>query len=345
MDLIIKLRDHSKEVRRKAKAAYGNEANTREYLIKPFLEVLGYDTTEPNDVAAEFTADIGKYNEKVDYALKKNGRPVILVEFKAASEVLSRKHTAQLQRYINSKLDVRFGVLTNGIEYQFYADLEKENVMDDDAFLTVDMRHLNDDHCAGLSLFTKSGFDVETCLDAARTLKYRQRIKDVLNQTFDPLSDEIVKLLVKKVYSGSYTKFVRDQFTPLVKQAWVEFVNSKKVTIEPITDPIGQQPKQVSTGSSLELPVSGTYNGQQFDATLILKERFHLLDKQNMRFHGALMNHAVAATEAAREIDEGVDYVVGWTFWEFHHPDTKELTPIKELFENETLRNRMRSRL
>ena len=143
MNLDEKLRKLSEEVKRKSEAAHGNEANTREYLIKPFLAALGYDTAEPNDVAAEFTADFVKHSERVDYALKKDGKPIILIEFKAASVVLSRKDTAQLQRYINSKLDVRFGMLTNGIEYQFYTDLDKTNVMDDQPFLIVDLLHLN----------------------------------------------------------------------------------------------------------------------------------------------------------------------------------------------------------
>ena len=77
MNLDEKLRKLSEEVRRKSEAAHGNEANTREYLIKPFFAALGYDTAEPNDVAAEFTADFVKHSERVDYALKKDGKPII----------------------------------------------------------------------------------------------------------------------------------------------------------------------------------------------------------------------------------------------------------------------------
>ncbi len=41
-------------------------------LISPFIRSMGYDTEDPREVLAEFTANVvGKKGEKIDYALKK----------------------------------------------------------------------------------------------------------------------------------------------------------------------------------------------------------------------------------------------------------------------------------
>jgi hypothetical protein len=86
----------------------------------------------------EFTADIGKKkNEKVDYAIVVDGKPIILIEAKNHTESLDR-HKTQLERYF-TVTDSKFGVLTNGIEYRFYSDLEKENVMDNSPFFTINL--------------------------------------------------------------------------------------------------------------------------------------------------------------------------------------------------------------
>lgn len=60
------------------------EEQTKMYFIAPFLNILGYNVFNPDDVIAEYVADIGaKKGEKVDYALKIDGNIEILIEAKA----------------------------------------------------------------------------------------------------------------------------------------------------------------------------------------------------------------------------------------------------------------------
>ena len=84
MDLVEKLRELSAEVESRLAAAKRSEANTSQFLVMPFFEALGYGVHNPNDVEPEFTADVGIQREKVDYALKRDGNPVVLVEVKYA---------------------------------------------------------------------------------------------------------------------------------------------------------------------------------------------------------------------------------------------------------------------
>lgn len=119
------------------------EESTKMSLVVPLFQLLGYDVFNPNEFCPEYIADVGiKKGEKVDYAILENGQPNILVECKSCSEQLD-KHSSQLFRYFGTS-PAKFGILTNGIIYRFYTDLEESNKMDLVPFLEIDMTNLKD---------------------------------------------------------------------------------------------------------------------------------------------------------------------------------------------------------
>lgn len=63
-----------------------NEAQTRNYLIDPFLHLVGWNTHDPNQVAIEFKPDFAKTHERVDYALLHEEQPVVLIEAKSTDK-------------------------------------------------------------------------------------------------------------------------------------------------------------------------------------------------------------------------------------------------------------------
>lgn len=61
-------------------------------IVLPFLKILGYDIFNPFEFVPEFTADTGtKKGEKVDYAIMKNGEPVMIIEVKPCDIDLNTK--------------------------------------------------------------------------------------------------------------------------------------------------------------------------------------------------------------------------------------------------------------
>ena len=116
---------------------------TKNAFIMPFIQVLGYDVFNPLEVVPEMDCDIAKKKgEKIDYAIMKDGAPIMLIECKHWKQDLNL-HDNQLKRYyVASK--AKFGVLTNGIVYRFYADLIKENIMDDVPFLEINLEKIRD---------------------------------------------------------------------------------------------------------------------------------------------------------------------------------------------------------
>ena len=206
------------------KANLPTEEATKNALIMPFISALGYDVFNPLEVLPEMSCDIGtKKGEKIDYAILKDGEPIILIECKHWQQDLNL-HDNQLLRYFNVS-KAKFGVLTNGIIYRFYTDLEEPNIMDKKPFLEVNLLDLKDTQIDELKKFHRSYFNVETILSSASELKYTGEIKAILYKELTAPSPEFVKFIGKKVYDGIFTPKAIEQFTSLVKRAFGSFVN------------------------------------------------------------------------------------------------------------------------
>lgn len=209
----------------KQKDSIATEEATKTAFIMPMIAALGYDVFNPFEVIPELDCDlIKKKGEKIDYAIMKDESPIILIECKHCKQDLNL-HDTQLQKYfVASK--ARFGVLTNGIEYRFYTDLEKINIMDEKPFLIVDMLELSDADIEQLKKFHKSYYSEEDVLSTANELKYTTEIKSILNNEFSSPTPEFVRFFARQAYtSGQITSKVIDMFTPLVKKSISSIIN------------------------------------------------------------------------------------------------------------------------
>lgn len=206
------------------KEQIATEEATKNAFIMPFIQMLGYDVFNPLEVVPEMDCDIAKKKgEKIDYAIFKDGEPIMLIECKHWKQDLDL-HNTQLQRYfVASK--AKFGILTNGIIYRFYTDLIKENIMDDTPFLELNMEDVKESQIEELKKFHKSYFDLDNILSTASQLKYLAGLKNIVKSEFSSPSDELVRLLAKRVYDTTITQKVLEQFTDLVKRALNGYVN------------------------------------------------------------------------------------------------------------------------
>ncbi|GHT46577.1 hypothetical protein AGMMS49965_24230 [Bacteroidia bacterium] len=206
------------------KANLQTEEATKNALIMPFINALGYDVFNPLEVVPEMSCDIGtKKGEKIDYAIMKDGEPVMLIECKHWAQNLTL-HDNQLLRYFHVS-KAKFGLLTNGIIFRFYTDLETPNKMDEKPFLEIDMLELKEVQIEELKKFHKSYFDVDTILSSASELKYTRALKEVFSKEFFNPSPELVKLFAKQVYDGIITTKLLEQFTELVRKSISGFIS------------------------------------------------------------------------------------------------------------------------
>lgn len=201
------------------------EEATKNALIMPFLQTLGYDVFNPTEVVPEFIADIGKKKgEKVDYAIMDESTPIALIECKCCTSTLNETHASQLHRYFHTT-KARIGILTNGVQYMFFSDLESKNVMDEKPFMTIDMLDLDEQLIPELKKLTKTTFELDSMLSTANNLKYTNEIKKQLELQLENPSPEFVKVVLSQFYKGMKTQQVIDHFTPLIKKSFKSLVS------------------------------------------------------------------------------------------------------------------------
>lgn len=226
MDFIEKLEDVADRAEDQLDRIETEEA-TKQALIIPFIKALGYDVYNLSEVVPEFTADFAdQKEEKVDYAILHEDDPVVLVECKTAGGTLSTDHAEQLFRYFQVT-EARIGVLTNGIRYRFFSDIEETNKMDERPFLELNLFDFSEPEIEELKKLRKSTFDLEEMVDAAHNLKYRKALLDYLQRQWQNPDDDFVHYMAGHVHDGRVTQRVRDKFRPIVRQALHQLVHDK----------------------------------------------------------------------------------------------------------------------
>lgn len=264
MDLIDQLRALSNRLPVLREHARTEEA-TKHALVLPFIAALGYSVFDPTEVVPEFVCDAGtKKGEKIDYALMRDGKPTILFECKQAGANLDEVHFNQLLRYYHVT-SARIGVLTNGIQYRFFTDLEEPNKMDAKPFLEFNLTDVNPAVVEEVKRLAKSTFNLDEVLGAAVDLKYTKEIKRILAEQMDEPADEFVRFFTSRVFTGLKTQKVLQQFTDITRRAMRQFVNERinerlksalgpdspsveaSRTVTPVAEPIPVEPAKIVT--------------------------------------------------------------------------------------------------
>lgn len=201
------------------------EEATKNALIMPFLNTLGYDVFNPLEVVPEFVADSRlKKDEKVDYAIMKDGKPIILIECKKIDndKLDVKKHAGQLFKYFTAS-KAKFIILTNGLVYKFFSDIEEPNVLDKEPFFTFNLLELKENQIETLSEFCKDNFDLEKAYSNAGDLKYIKQFEEVIENEYKTPSDDFVRYLINK--SGVCDGRITDKVIEKHKRTTVEAFN------------------------------------------------------------------------------------------------------------------------
>lgn len=246
MDLATRLSELQKRTIEHREVLLTEEA-AKTALVMPFLQSLGYDVFNPSEVVPEFTADVGtKKGEKVDYAICTGGKISILVECKPSSAPLNINHAAQLFRYF-SVTDARLAVLTNGVIYQFFSDVEKPNRMDDKPFFTFSMDAIKPTDVKTLEKFAKSAFDIDRIVQEAGQLKIQSLLRKELERELSEPSEEFIRLMATRVHEGRLTPAIRETFSRMmgatVAAILRDLVNDRLASALNASSPVVNEPE------------------------------------------------------------------------------------------------------
>ena len=227
MDFIDELRILSARIK-SIKDIIQTEEATKNAMVMPFIQILGYNPFDPLEVTPELVADVGtKKGEKVDYAIIKDAKPIIIFECKKSGAELNISHAGQLFRYFHVT-EAKFGVLTNGLTYKFFTDLEQPNKMDEKPFFEFNILEFKDRDVEELKKFAKSAYHLDTILTTANDLKYIRAIQQKLAEWISNPSEDFVRLASAELLgTRRFTPAIKDQFTAITKRAFEQLIGEK----------------------------------------------------------------------------------------------------------------------
>lgn len=242
----------------KQRDSIGTEQATKNAFILPMLSILGYDIHDPFEVVPEMDCDmVRQKGEKIDYAILKNGEPVIVIECKHCKHKLST-HEIQLKKYFVAT-KARFGVLTNGIEYKFYTDLDRANIMDEKPFLAVDLLNISDSDIEQLKKFHKSHYNEKAIINTASELQIMTALREIITRDFYKPTAEFVRYFIREINGGKSTAKQVEQYRPLVKQSIGNYIYdmakgalNEALKNEMQTEPISEEQEVCETATQEE---------------------------------------------------------------------------------------------
>jgi len=218
------------------------EETTKQALVLPLLDILGFSPFDPLKVKAEYCADLPgiKVGEKVDYALFSQGQPVMFIEAKSYSEKLTN-HTSQVARYFNATTGIKMSAITNGKEWRFFTDLKNANVMDAAPFLTVNFEAMGDTDAEQLSNFRYDNFQTDKLKTFAEQRVYLDLFTGVIGACLREVDSEFVKFIAARASLPRQltTKYL-ESLGPIIKQAVAESLSSMVVSGLSVSLPVFQ---------------------------------------------------------------------------------------------------------
>ena len=343
------LEQYVKRVKERYNDCRGGEQATKAALIAPLFAILGYDLADPRECKPEYRTDFGKGEKAafpVDWAFLIDGAFAFFVEAKAAGAKIT-KYAEQLGMYFAKEPTVKLGILTNGVQWKFFTDLDHEHIMDKELFLTWNVL---EDELIPLDLLTllqKSQFKQQLIRTFAEGIRRRSLLVDGLTRLLEGPSPEFVKLAVQNIVTvhgenietRNLTPRVIAEWTPILANAiqdWAKRYALAMALERPtakvpsgIDKPAGGTSPPVDQGGSLAaliragvlvppLQLFRRYKGKMLEATL--------LAGGGVEFQGQRYDTCSGAAAAARATVSGHQMTTnGWTFWQYRDAGGKKL--------------------
>jgi hypothetical protein len=326
-----------------------NEQDTKASLIKPILEALGWDTSDPEQVRHEFKTN--PKDNPVDYALMHIRQPRLMVEAKGLGESLDdQKWVGQMLGYA-AVGGAMWCVLTNGEEYRIYNATAPVAAADKLLYKVRLTSAPIEEATRLLSLIARANLGVSVLETLWKTQHVDRKVGAALQEMFAAPDKRLVGLIRTKE-SGLTPKDVLNSLRRLIvriEQPPIQYPSDRqKMVANPAlavrSSPKAKKPKTTSAKKTprvfgvelVQLISAGmlpsplrlfrNYKGKLLEATL-------LADGQ-VQFGGTTYDTCSRAAEVARETITGRRMNTnGWAFWQLDSGGTvKTLEEVRANF-------------
>lgn len=212
-----------------------DEAKTRMYLIEPLLGLIGY-SRDPKDMLTEINAGWGQKNDKADIGLIIKGKkPEIIIECKRFGKKLTDKEGAQLNGYFSHTDGSKIGILTNGLEWRFYAEYLEKNKLHHNPFLVIDFTEIDDEKIELFAQFHKNNPDNNFLFkiqEEAQDCFFLEGFNDALTEELLNPSDEFIKALFARMPGKRMNDVIKDKLRGLINANVIQQVLPKLIEEE-----------------------------------------------------------------------------------------------------------------
>jgi len=197
---------------KKLKTQNVNEAQTKDWLIRPFFETLGWDFSNPEEVIPEDDDSAGK---RTDYCFYVNGEAKLLVEAKPLSNPLAdNKMIIEKLNYCANR-GISLLIITNGDTYKiYYSELKgigKDKLLQE--FTLSD--NVDEDVIEKLS---KKSFEKDLLLNYSRNISLFTTIKKAVENLFQSADKKFIRIINESVKEILGHKFGDDDIETALKQ-------------------------------------------------------------------------------------------------------------------------------
>ena len=231
MSFLERMRRLSEHVA-KAQQHVRSEDDTKQYLVLPFFEALGYCPFDPTQIWREHNPEsLHAGQTRTDYMILKDGKRIVAVECKTLDHALGQNEITQLAGYYTFD-DATIGVLTDGVKYRFFADKAKTNVMDEHPFYDFDIGSFEDAEVEVIEWLTKSSFSRDLMLVAAE--EYRERLDTDDSPISEVATEEPREKLVEQpqIENNGGSESMRERLDKIIKDILRDTVNIALVRTE-----------------------------------------------------------------------------------------------------------------
>ena len=216
-----------------------SEKDTERALVEPFIDALGYDSRDPEEVRSQFEISIGSMALRCDYVIMQRGEPSILIECKKVGARLD--NPGQLSSYFGQLPSAIIGIYTNGLQYLLYTERVHDRVkrMDEEPFLDFDLRSF-DPTVAGRVLRCSKhnmGSDPDGFVRWLNGLQYERTIaRRLRHELTEEPSDALVRLMMDWAELEEPTQEQTEQFRTLLVDVGRRLFGGRVVEDEIRTD-------------------------------------------------------------------------------------------------------------
>ena len=208
-----------------------SEAQTRISLIEPLLEILGY--SRHDDMLTEINAGWGQKNDKADLGLIIKGKkPEIIIECKKLGKKLTDKEGSQLNGYFSNTEGTKIGILTNGLEWRFYAEFEEKNKLHKNPFLEINFTEIDDEKIEDFAQFHKNNIDIKQILEDAQDVFFLEGFNGALTEELLNPSDDLIKAIFARMPGKRMNDAVKAKLRELINSNAIQQVLPKLIEEE-----------------------------------------------------------------------------------------------------------------